>query len=106
MSRSVVYSQGGNSVTVLAVTGKSRFQIDTGAGVVESFESRDFIILATNLMLSGAMVTPQRGDRISDTQGSQTFVYEVTGPGHEPCWRWSDPYRTSRRIHTKQVGGP
>ena len=37
------------------------------------------------------------------TQAGQTFVYEVIRPGDEPCWRWSDSYRQTLRIHTKQV---
>ena len=46
---------------------------------------------------------PQRGDRIRETQGQQVFVYEVTAPGKEPVWRYSDPYRKTLRVHTKQT---
>jgi hypothetical protein len=103
LSRPVTYSRAEDEVEVLATVGKTTFNIDSGAGVVESFESRDFLILAADLMLGGVPVAPQRGDRITETQGDQTFVYEVMGPGQELCWRWSDPYRRAMRIHTKQV---
>ena len=46
---------------------------------------------------------PQRGDRVRETQGATVFVYEVTAPGKEPCWRYSDAYRKTLRIHTKQI---
>jgi hypothetical protein len=106
LSRSVTYNRGSVSVVVLAAVGKTNFEIDTTSGVTETFESRDYIILAADLAINGTLLTPQRGDTITDVQGGQTLVYEVTGPGREPCWRWSNPYRTSMRIHTKQVGGP
>jgi hypothetical protein len=103
LSKPVTYSRAEDEVEVLATVGKTTFQIDSGAGVAESFESRDFIVTAADLVLDDELVTPERGDRISETQGGQTFVYEVMGPGQEPCWRWSDQYRKAMRIHTKQV---
>ena len=36
-------------------------------------------------------------------QGDKTFEYEVLAPGKEPCLRYSDPFRKTLRIHTKQV---
>ena len=104
LSKPVTYSRAKDEVEVLATVGKTTFNIDSGSGVVESFESRDFIILAADLVLNGEAVTPERGDRISEVHDGQTFVYEVMGPGQEPCWRWSDPFRRAMRIHTKQVG--
>ena len=106
LSRPVTYSRGEATVAILATVGKTTFEIDSTTGVTETFESRDYIVLVADLAINGAPLKPQRGDTITDVQSGQTLVYEVTGPGHEPCWRWSSPYRTSRRIHTKQVGGP
>jgi len=54
-------------------------------------------------VLGGTPVLPQRGDRIRETQSTQVFVYEVVAPGDEPCWRYSDPYRRTLRVHTKQI---
>jgi hypothetical protein len=47
---------------------------------------------------------PERGDAIREQQDGKVYVYEVMAPGKEACWRWSDPYRQTLRIHTKQVG--
>ena len=32
-------------------------------------------------------------DLIHETQGSNTFVYQVMAPGNEPHYRYSDPFR-------------
>ena len=46
---------------------------------------------------------PQAGDKIAEVLGAELVIYEVMAPGREPCWRYSDPYRITLRIHTKQV---
>jgi hypothetical protein len=102
-SRVVTYARGGLSVDIAATIGKTTFEIDDGYGVLVRYESRDFLVLAADLILGDGPTTPERGDRIRETQGGQVFVYEVTAPGKEPCWRYSDPYRKTFRIHSKQV---
>jgi len=102
-SRVVAYVRGAQSVELLATIGKTTFEVDDGYGVLVRHESRDFLVLAADLVLDGAPVLPQRGDRVRETQGQQVFVYEVTAPGKEPCWRYSDPYRKTLRIHSTQV---
>jgi hypothetical protein len=104
LSRTVTYQRDTDSVDVAATVGKTEFQIDSGYGVIETFQSRDFLIAAAGLVLDDQAVLPEPGDRITETQGEQTFVYEVMAPGNEPCWRYSDVYRQTLRIHTKQVG--
>ncbi len=103
MTQSVVYQRGTDTVELLATIGTTVFQIDDGAGALLRIESRDYLIRATDLLVGGSSVLPRRGDRIRETKGTQVFVYEVVGPGDEPCWRWSDSYRQTLRIHTKQV---
>lgn len=104
-SRVVSYVRGGRTLDLPATVGKTVFEVDDGYGVLVRHESRDFLVLAADLVLDGAVILPQRGDRVHEVQGSTTFIYEVTAPGKEPAWRYSDPYRTSLRIHTKQVEG-
>ena len=102
----VTYHRGALSVEVSATIGRTLFEVDSGAGVLERIESRDYLIRTADLVLAGNAVFPERGDRIHETQGSQTFVYEVLAPAGmgKPPWRYSDPYRRVLRIHTKQVG--
>jgi hypothetical protein len=109
MATVVTYSRPGVSpapaqtVNLAATPGATTFEIDNGYGVVERLVSRDFLITTSDLVLGGAVVGPRPGDQITESTASGTFVYEVMSPGKEPCWRWSDPYRNTRRVHTKQV---
>lgn len=103
LTQAVVYQRAADSVAVQATIGQTIFEIDGEGGAVLELEARDYLILAADLVLAGELVLPQRGDRIREARSGQTFVYEVIRPGDEPCWRWSDPYRQTVRIHTKQV---
>ncbi len=103
-SRLVTYERGATTVAVQATIGRTVFEIDDEFGVVHKLESRDFLIHAADLVLGGSTVLPERGDRIRETVGTTTYIYEVMAPGKEPHFRYSDPYRKTLRIHTKQVG--
>ena len=102
-TRLVTYKRGAETIVVSATIGRTVFEIDDGVGVSTQYEARDFLILAQELVLGGERTLPQRGDRIQETVGDQTIEYEVLAPGKEPCWRYSDPFRKTLRIHTKQV---
>jgi hypothetical protein len=102
-TRPVVYVRGTDSVEVSATVGRTVFRIDKGYGVMERVEARDYLVLGSALALNGQSILPNAGDRIREEADGKTFVYEVMAPGGEPCWRWSDPYRQTLRIHTKQV---
>lgn len=103
MSRKVVYQRGELTLDVAATVGQTVFDVDDATGAAIRVESRDFLITVSDLLLSGNRIKPQRGDRIMETDSGHTYVYEVMAPGDEPCWRFSDPYRKTFRIHTKQV---
>ena len=103
-SRPVTYQRGQATAVVSAGIGRTTFQVDNGTGVVETFESRDFLILAADLVLGGQLTLPQAGDRIREQADGATYIYEVLAPGNAPAWRFSDPYRRTLRIHTKQIG--
>ena len=103
MSKLVSYQRGETSIDVLATIGRTVFEIDDGTGVLEKIESRDFLIVASHLVLDSEPILPQPGDRIKETAGDKVYVYEVLAPGKEPCYRFSDLYRNTLRIHTKHV---
>ena len=102
-ARPVVYRRGDESASVLATVGRTLFELADAAGEQVQYESRDYLIAAADLVLDGSQVEPQRGDRIEEVLGGQTLTYEVMAPGQEPPWRYSDPYRTTLRIHTKLI---
>jgi hypothetical protein len=103
MTRTVVYQRGADAAEISATIGRTEFEQVDERGVVQRLQSRDFLVRAADLVLAGAPTLPKAGDRIRETVGAQTFVYEVMAPGNEPPWRYSDPYRKALRIHTKHV---
>lgn len=103
LSRLVTYRRGTLAAEVVATIGKTVFRVDDQYGGQIRSESRDYLVLAADLVLGGNAMLPQRGDQIRETVGDTVFVYEVLAPGDEPCFRFSDPYRQTLRIHTKQI---
>lgn len=103
LSKTVTYGRGADTVDVSASIGRTIFDVDNGFGVVQRTQSRDFLLLTADLVLNGTTTLPERGDRIREPDGELVYVYEVMAPGTEPCWRYSDPYRHTLRIHTKHV---
>jgi hypothetical protein len=69
MSQSVVYVRDADSVTVPATIGRTEFEIDDGQGLIQKYESRDFLIQTADLILDGSATLPERGDLIRETQG-------------------------------------
>ena len=102
-STEVVYQRGADQVTVNATIGKTEFEIDDGSGLIQRVQSRDYLIQAVDLQLGGSPALPVAGDRIRETVGDKTHVYEVMAPGKEPHYRYSDPFRKVLRIHSKLV---
>lgn len=99
----VQYVRGSRAVELPATIGKTLFEVDDGYGVLVRHESRDFLMLVADLTIDGQSIVPERGDRIRETHGNAIFIYEVTAPGKEPCWRYSDAFRKTLRVHSKQT---
>src|SRR6266849_9780825 len=101
----VVYQRGNQSIVCLATFGKTLLKLDDGAGGVRmEWTDKDFLIPASSLINGGIPDDPRRGDTIVATNDMGMYTYEVIPYMSEPPWRWSDPYRTIYRIHTKLVG--
>jgi hypothetical protein len=98
-SRSVSYARAATSVPVTATVGRTPFRTEdpvTGRTRIV-YSDRDYLILASELATD--FTKPQKGDRITDTDG----VYEVRPMDGEPCCRNADPYGLMLRIHTMKV---
>jgi hypothetical protein len=102
-TRPATYRRGVLTVVVLATIGRTEFEQDDGYGVIVQSQSRDYLIDAEDLILGGEQTMPARGDWIEETAGGTTYRYEVLPIGNQQHWRYSDPYRQTLRIHTKQV---
>lgn len=93
------YKRGSNTAQFTASISRSTFEAQGAGGVVESWESRDYLAKTDELPYG----IPQRGDIvIEELDGVATF-YEVTSPRGVPVYHWADAWQTVIRIHTKQV---
>jgi len=107
--RTVTYTRGAQSTTLTAWPGRTLFARQTeepGASVV--WGERDYFFAAASLVLSGVLVVPAKGDRITDPTvldpaSGQPCVFELATPTGEPVWRYSDADRTEIRVHCKRV---
>lgn len=100
LSCAVSYGRGGEWIALDATIGRTTFEALQEDGSTLTFEARDFLFPAAQLVLANGPTTPRPGDKIR--QGGQ--LYEVLRPAEGPAWRYSDPYRTTIRVHTKHVG--
>ena len=104
MTRTVTYERGNDAVDLPATVGQTDFNLTDDYGAAIRYVSRDFLIAVADLVLNGTPTEPKRGDRIRETVGGVTHVHEVMGPGGSDAdWRYSDPHRTTYRIHTKRI---
>jgi hypothetical protein len=95
-SSSVRYYRGVDYGVVSATIGTSRFESQGTSGVVEQWESRDFIIKAGTLPFG----EPLRHDKIVETIGGVDVTYEVTSPRGVPVFHHGDAFRQTVRVHT------
>lgn len=89
---------GGSPVELTATVGRSVFEGETTGGVIERHESRDYIVLASDLTFE-----PARGDKIREVVAGVTGVYEVRSPRGVPLTHPGDAFETTTRIHTARV---
>lgn len=93
------YKRGGNTAQFTASISRSTFESQGQGGVIEAWESRDYLAKTDELPYG----IPQRGDLvIEELDGVATF-YEVTAPRGVPVFHYADAFQTVIRIHTKQV---
>jgi hypothetical protein len=91
----VEYRRDPDAYTVPATLGRTQYEVDDGYGLRVGATVVDFLIRAADLPIQ-----PKPGDQIV----ADGVLYEVLSLGAEGAWRWSDPYRITRRIHTKELG--
>ena len=103
LSRTVTYQRGGESVEIAATLGATSLEVSDEAGATVRTRQTDFIVSAGALVLGGAAVTPQVGDRILVPSGGKVLIFEVLAlPGGEH-FRPADPAGTALRVHAKQI---
>lgn len=95
----VTYGRNGIGATITATVGRSAFEMAGQGGVMERWESRDYLVSAADLPFG----EPRRGDTIAEIRNGETVVYEVASPRGVPEWHYGDAFRTIVRIHTVQT---
>lgn len=104
----VVYARGGRRCVPTAWPGTEANAPDlAGAGDYSRVdrEKRDFLVVASTLVLAGRLALPEPGDTVTETvPDGRRFKFEVRANGSEPAYRWADPQRTLLRVHTVPVG--
>lgn len=95
-SRSARYYRAANYGVINATVGTSRFESQGTSGVLEMWESRDFVIKAGTLPFG----EPLRHDKIVETVNGVDVTYEVTSPRGVPVFHYGDAFRQTVRVHT------
>jgi hypothetical protein len=104
VARVVEYRRGATTFSVRATVGQTLSSKKAEAGNTRTeYTDRDFVFAATDLLLAGLSMPPQRNDRIIDTEGGATSIYEVRPINNEPAYRWCDGSRSAIRVHTKRI---
>ena len=99
----VTYRRGQGQVTVNATLGKTDYETSDESGFTVKAHTNDFLVIAVDLMIDDDLITPKVGDQIILTRNSRQAVFEVLALPSGECWRYSDPFGKTLRIHTKQV---
>jgi len=83
---------------IAATLGKTDYEKSDQYGLPVGATASDFLVSAADF--TGTFGEPQVGDRIVFA-GAVYEVLELPGQG---CWRWSDGFGNTMRIHTKRIG--
>lgn len=94
----VTYVRGNQASEVTATIGASAFESATQSGVLERWESRDYLIDYDDLPFGD----PLQGDRVVEEIDGTNVTYEVASPRGVPLWHYADAFRLIVRVHTKQ----
>ena len=96
MASTVTFRRGDTEAAANATWGRTDYEVEDEFGLIIVAQVTDFLIGATAYPLTGE---PELGDQIA----AGGVTYEVMSLGGQGHWRWSDPHRTTLRIHTKQI---
>lgn len=95
----ITYTRGNTDAEIVATIGRSTFEQQNQSGVLERWESRDYLITVADLPFGD----PQRGDQITEMTGGELVTYEVSSPRGVPEWHYGDAFRSIVRVHAVQT---
>ncbi|MEO2049059.1 MAG: hypothetical protein ABGX16_21075 [Pirellulales bacterium] len=102
----VTVRRGGLEFTALATKGFYSSVAESTDGMIINERAEDYIIAVVNYDFANGKgpVEPEVGDFIYDSSSGSEVRMEVLPLAVEPAKRYSDSYRISWRIHTKETG--
>ena len=109
--RTVTYTRGATSYAFTAWPGAQLFAREAttnNAATVERADA-DYLFTVADAQAAGLTLPPVQGDRLTDPRilddrtGSPK-VFELRAPTGEPCWRYSDEFQTTLRVHCMRAG--
>lgn len=98
VASTVVFVRGSTAIEVRATVASSVFDAQNQSGVLERWESRDYVVQTADLPFGH----PVRGDKIVETIDEVSTTFDVASPQGMPLWRYGDGFRKTVRIHTVQ----
>jgi hypothetical protein len=100
----VTYRRGPQWSAVRMVPGGSEHDAAADDGTITRVKRKDWICRASDLVIGGVPILPERGDRIEETAGTRVYTYEVLPPSEgQEVYESPDPERKRYRIHTQLV---
>lgn len=104
--RLITYQRAGTSSgTISGVCSKVEYDVlDQNEGVITTVAFDDWMFTASELKISGTVITPRIGDQISETLNGNTITYEVLPIDKRPCFEFADSSGILLTVHTKRVG--
>ncbi len=103
-SRTVRYWRGAASVELSATFGSTPVGFALSGGVVQSWQTNDILVSTSDLVLGGAAILPQLGDRVEATINGQLVRFIVAETDDQRTHRWHDGAGRERlRIHLREA---
>lgn len=101
----VAYHRASSSISdVTATVSLHEYEVLDTDGIMVLIKSRDYIVHAADLVLSGSTITPRAGDRIVETIGGVSQTFEIMPLGAQKEYEPLDTDGVLLRIHTKKIG--
>lgn len=95
-----IYARGNATVEVSVLPGQVQFPEQPTRQIGIATDLADWLLPADELVLSGQVTLPQKGDRLTLTRDGQQLVYEVMPRTGEQIYRL-DQTGSLLRIHTQ-----
>lgn len=103
-AQAVTYQRGESTIEVRASRGRREYEVTDASGFITAYESIDWLVDLSDLLIDDIRCEPEQGDRIIEGSLEDGVVYQVMPPPGRAAWEYADAYRNKFRIHTKYVG--